>query len=75
MDPSPVSQRSTRIRSVTPYPLLDAYYSHSEYTRRRDEPEIIDFAFGNPHEMPRPAYVATLREVLTPHDKDWFADT
>ncbi|MEJ7762284.1 MAG: aminotransferase class I/II-fold pyridoxal phosphate-dependent enzyme [Thermomicrobiales bacterium] len=73
MDPSPVSRRSARIRAVTPYRLLDQYYSHSEYTRRRDDPTIIDFAFGNPHEMPGSAYVAALREVLTPRDKDWFA--
>ncbi len=73
MDSSPVSQRSARIRAVTPYRLLDQYYSHSEYTRRRDDPAIIDFAFGNPHEMPGSAYVDALSEALTPRDKDWFA--
>ena len=75
MDPSPVSRRAMRIRGVTPYRLLDEYYSHSEYSHRRGDPAVIDFAFGNPHEMPQLAYVDTLREALTPRNKDWFAYT
>jgi len=68
-----VSQRAARIRGLTSFRLFDDYYHHSAYARRRGQPGVIDFTFGNPHEMPRAAYVEALREALTPQDKDWFA--
>ncbi len=40
---------------------------------RRDEPEVSNFAVGNPQEMPLPAYVDALARALPPQDKDWFA--
>src|SRR3712207_8589879 len=30
------------------------FYFHSCYAERRSEPDITDFTFGNPHEMPLP---------------------
>ena len=41
---------------------------------RRDEPEVSNFAVGNPQEMPLPAYVdGAGAGTLPPQDKDWFA--
>jgi aspartate aminotransferase len=40
---------------------------------RRDEPNLANFAVGNPQEMPLPGYVAALTAALAPRDKDWFA--
>lgn len=36
-------------------------------------PDVSDFAFGNPHEMPLPAFGETLSRWLVPQNKDWFA--
>jgi aspartate aminotransferase len=40
---------------------------------RREDPDVANFAVGNPQEMPLPAYVAALGAALSPRDKDWFA--
>lgn len=37
------------------------------------EPDVANFAFGNPQEMPLPAYVDALRTHTEPMNKDWFA--
>jgi len=37
------------------------------------QPDVANFAVGNPQEMPLPAYVAALRDAAEPRDKDWFA--
>ena len=37
------------------------------------QPDVANFAVGNPQEMPLPAYVAALRDATEPQDKDWFA--
>jgi aspartate aminotransferase len=37
------------------------------------EPDIANFAVGNPQEMALPAYVAALRDATEPRNKDWFA--
>ncbi|HEX2756693.1 MAG TPA: aminotransferase class I/II-fold pyridoxal phosphate-dependent enzyme [Candidatus Limnocylindrales bacterium] len=36
-------------------------------------PEVANFAFGNPNEMPLPGYVDALRTHLEPQSTDWFA--
>ena len=37
------------------------------------QPDVANFAVGNPQEMPLPAYVAALRDATEAKDKDWFA--
>ena len=37
------------------------------------EPDVANFAVGNPQEMPLPGYVDALRRHVEPLDKDWFA--
>ena len=37
------------------------------------QPDVANFAVGNPQEMPLPSYIAALRDATEPRDKDWFA--
>ena len=37
------------------------------------DPNMANFAVGNPQEMPMPGYVDALRRHVEPQDKDWFA--
>jgi len=49
------------------------FYFHSRYGERRSDPDIADFTFGNPHEMPLQGLVAAIRDAAVPANKDWFA--
>ncbi len=49
------------------------FYFTSRYAERRLTPEVCDFTFGNPHEMPLDGIVNALRDKITPRDKNWFA--
>jgi aspartate aminotransferase len=40
---------------------------------RLADPDVANFAVGNPQEMPLPGYVEALATALPPRDKDWFA--
>ncbi len=52
-------------------PLYD--FTNRYYTASRGQPDVCDFAFGNPHEMPLPGLVDALERWAVPQDKDWFA--
>lgn len=43
------------------------------FEKHAHEPDIADFAYGNPQDGPLPAYVEALQRATTPHDKGWFA--
>jgi len=43
------------------------------YARLNANPDIANFAVGNPQEMPMPEYVEALRNHLEPRRRDWFA--
>src|SRR5204862_2746335 len=49
------------------------FNTQSSYARRRLEPGVADFVFGNPHEMPLTGFVNALQGALTPQREDWFA--
>ena len=49
------------------------FYMSSRYAEHREDPDICDFTFGNPHEMPLDGLVSAIRERALPHNKDWFA--
>lgn len=49
------------------------FYVSSRYAEHRNDPDICDFTFGNPHEMPLAGLVSAIREHAVPHDKNWFA--
>ncbi len=70
---STVSRRLAEIQAGL-RPLLN-FLEHSEHARRIGDPEIADFVFGNPHEMPLDDLVASLRHHAVPASKDWFAYT
>ncbi len=66
-----ISQRAARIQqAISPF---FEFFTTSTFTRREHEPNINNFVFGNPHEMPLPGFVNALQHQLTPQNKDWFA--
>lgn len=38
-----------------------------------DDPDALDFTFGNPHEMALPGLVGAMRQHIEPQDVDWYA--
>jgi aspartate aminotransferase len=52
---------------------IHQFYLSSRYAERRAAPGICDFTFGNPHEMPLPPLVESIRRHAIPLNKDWFA--
>jgi aspartate aminotransferase len=64
------TQLRGRLReSVAPFL---AFFS-GPLSRLNLEPDVANFAVGNPQEMPLPEYVDVLQRHLVPQDKDWFA--
>lgn len=53
-------------------PVRD-FYASSLYAERRLDPDVCDFTFGNPHEMPLAGLVSALGETTAPQDKNWYA--
>jgi aspartate aminotransferase len=65
-----VATRSQRMRqSVAPF----LSFFGGPFSRLNTEPDVANFAVGNPQEMPLPVYVDALQRHLVPQDKDWFA--
>ena len=38
-----------------------------------DDPEAMDFTFGNPHELPLAGLTDAMRAQLEPRSVDWYA--
>ncbi len=66
-----VSQRIAAVNSAIAG--VTNFYFNSRYADRRFDPDISDFTFGNPHEMPLAGIVSAIREAAVPQSKDWFA--
>jgi aspartate aminotransferase len=49
-----------------------AFFS-GPFSRLNGNPDIANFAVGNPQDFPMPAYVDSLRKHLEPRRRDWFA--
>ena len=65
---------SARIKAADDaFAAVTRFYSASRYSERRFEPDVADFTFGNPHELPLPGLVSAIREHAQPHDTNWFA--
>jgi len=61
----------TEVLARTVRPLIE-FVTQSAWAQRRDDPDIADFTFGNPHEMPLPGYVDALQRWAVPqHKKRW----
>lgn len=75
--PAQVSDHGVSLRSEAVSHALArvvaGYLEETDYYRRRDEPGILDFTFGDPREMPPEAYVSALRTALAPQHEAWFA--
>ncbi len=69
-----VSRRSELIQATTPFRMLFGFLRRRaiEDARRRED-GVLDFTFGDPHEMQMPAYVEALREAAVPRSEQWFA--
>src|SRR5438105_4814320 len=50
-----------------------AFLTDPEFDRLLDDPEVANFAVGNPQEMALPELVDALRDAVVPRDKNWFA--
>ena len=72
MDASPISHRAAAFHDLSSFTVIRDFLWNSPYTERRFEPGIVDFTFGNPHDMPMPEYVDALRRAAIPQDTDWF---
>src|SRR4249919_3284100 len=65
---------STRTRLAdAAFAAVRYFYVSSRYARHRNDPDICDFTFGNPHEMPLAGLVSAIRERAMPRDKNWFS--
>jgi len=64
------ARRVDRLRAAIA-PFLEFFTG--AYAELEPDPEVANFAVGNPHEMAMPAYVDAIRRHLEPRDKDWFA--
>lgn len=49
------------------------FFTDSPYAKHGRDPNICDFVFGNPHEMPLPEFVQALGQWSVPQDTRWFA--
>lgn len=52
---------------------LGRYYRWSSYAARVGSEDVVDMAFGDPHEPTPPEIVEILRSALVPKRPDWFA--
>ena len=62
--------RRARMRQAV-VPFLSFF--NGPFARLNTDPDVANFAVGNPQEMPLPGYVSALRDHLEPQNKDWFA--
>lgn len=64
------TERRARLRaSVAPF----LSFFSGPFARLNVEPDVANFAVGNPQEMPLAEYVGALERATDPRDKDWFA--
>lgn len=65
---------STRVNAaLASSSLFYRFMSESAYARLHHDPEVCNFVFGNPQEMPQEELVSSLKHWITPQNKDWFA--
>src|SRR5688572_24159172 len=74
MSPPQVPHLSQRVAAAgAAFAPVSDFYFRSRYHEKRFDPDVADFTFGNPHEMPLPGFVDALRGAAVPRDRNWFA--
>lgn len=71
METAPATTRRADAMRASIAPFLRFF--NGPIWARTLEPDVANFAVGNPQEMPLPGYVDALQRHLVPQDKDWFA--
>jgi aspartate aminotransferase len=66
-----VAQRANAALAMTG-PIYE-FAAKSIFAQQAGNPNVCDFAFGNPHEMPLGGFVHALKTWVVPQNKDWFA--
>ena len=61
-----VSRRARMRASIAPF----LSFFSGPFARLNLEPDVANFAVGNPQEPPMPAYVAALQRQIEPRNKD-----
>ena len=69
MTTSTTRRRDRLHQSIAPF----LSFFSGPFARLNQEPDVANFAVGNPQEMPLPTYVDALQRNVSPRDKDWFA--
>ena len=60
-------------RDAPAEPSLLRVVRASPHRQRGGQPGVVDLLFGNPHDMPIPAYVEALQRHVVPQHPGWFA--
>ena len=63
----------TRLRTLEQSLPFAAWYATSPHSQREPAAGDVDLLFGNPHDMPIPAYVEALKRHAEPRDPAYFA--
>jgi aspartate aminotransferase len=67
---APANRRTERLRASIANFLT---FFEGPYDALQNQPDVANFAVGNPQERAMPAYVDAIRTHLEPQNKDWFA--
>ena len=66
-----ISQKALNLLSITSN--IIRFFNDPERARRSEDPEVCDFTYGNPQEMPLAEFSEALIRWSVPQNKDWFA--
>ena len=64
-----MSDRAARAKASID--VVTAYFTRIQATT--DDPDALDFTFGNPHELALPGLTAAIQGQVEPRSVDWFA--
>lgn len=64
-----MSDRATRAKAAVD--VVTAFFARIQATA--DDPDALDFTFGNPHELALPGLTAAMQAQVEPRSVDWFA--
>jgi aspartate aminotransferase len=72
MSVTPISQRAQSIMNAGSYQLVEEYFVNTYLKILAERSDIVDFTFGNPHEMALPGLVDALQTWSIPRTTNWF---